>query len=446
MVRSRAAASQRYHAVPMATSTKTLTGPRPLAARVRALRPSATLAVGARAKELKAAGVDVLSFAAGEPDFDTPEPIKEAAKRAITDGMTKYAPVPGDNDSRSAIAEKLTTENRIPGVTPEHVVVSTGGKQSLFNLFMALLDPAGEGSEARRVILPVPAWVSYAPQAQLAGGEVHEVVTTPETAFKMTPEQLDEALTPDSRVLVLNSPSNPCGTMYSPDKIRALGAVIERVTTGPAPRCPHLVVVTDEIYEKLVFDGQEHFSIGSIPSIAERVLTVNGLSKAYAMTGWRVGYFAGSGDFGLEVAKATAKLQSQSTTAIPTFILPTLRVAFEQCQGFVEHLRSTFEQRAEVMYNGLTAIDGLVCPRPTGAMYAFPDVSAHFGKSSPKGTRIDSALAFSQALLDEHHVAIVPGEDFGTGGERCCRLTYACATEQIEKGIERLREFVESLR
>ena len=398
-----------------------------------------------RAKELKAAGVDVLSFAAGEPDFDTPEPIKEAARKAISDGLTKYAPVPGDPDARAAVAEKLTAENGIPGVSPAHVVISTGGKHSLYNLFMALHDPPGEDSDARRVILPVPAWVSYAPQARLAGGEVHEVVTTPDSGFKMTPEQLDEALTPDSRVLVLNSPSNPCGTMYSPDELRALGAVIERVTTGSAPRCPSLVVITDEIYEKLVFDGQEHLSIGSIPSISERVLTVNGLSKAYAMTGWRVGYFAGSGEFGLEVAKATSKLQSQSTTAIPTFILPTVRVAFEQCQGFVEQMRSAFEERARIMHAGLIAIDGLHCPRPTGAMYAFPDVSAHFGKTSPKGVRIESALSFSQALLDEHHVALVPGEDFGTGGEKCCRLTYACAPEQIEAGLDRIRAVVSSL-
>ncbi|MFU8829509.1 MAG: pyridoxal phosphate-dependent aminotransferase [Phycisphaerales bacterium] len=418
----------------------------PLASRVRALKPSSTLAVGARAKELQAAGVDVLSFAAGEPDFDTPQVIKDAAIRALQAGMTKYAPVPGSADARAAVAEKLTTENGIPGITPEHVVISTGGKHSLFNLFMALLDTPGEGLEARRVILPVPAWVSYAPQAVLAGGEVHEVVTEADSGFKMSPAQLKYALTPDARILVLNSPSNPCGTMYTPDELRVLGTIIHEATSGPNPRCPHLVVITDEIYEKLVFSGQEHFSIGSMPEIAERVITVNGLSKAYAMTGWRVGYFAGSGDFGLEVAKGAAKLQSQSTTAIPTFILPTLRVAFEQCTDFVEMLRTTFEARAGLMFDGLSAIDGLRCPRPTGAMYAFPDVSAHFGKSSPKGTRIDSALTFSQALLDEHHVALVPGEDFGTGGEKCCRLTYACGDEQIEKGIERLRAFVGSLR
>lgn len=430
----------------MATSTTARNHPGPLAARVRALKPSSTLAVGQRAAELKAQGVDVLSFAAGEPDFDTPQPIKDAAVQAIAAGKTKYAPVPGDLDSRSAIAEKLTRDNGIPGVTPDHVVVSTGGKQSLFNLFMALLDAEGEGSEVRRVVLPVPAWVSYAPQAELAGGVVHEVVTTSVNAFKMTPDQLDKALTPDARILILNSPSNPCGTMYTPDEIRDLASVIAKVTTGDSPRCPHLVVITDEIYETLVFEGQSHLSIGSIPEIAERVLTVNGLSKGYAMTGWRVGYFAGSGAFGLEVAKAAAKLQSQSTTCIPAFILPTIRVAFEQCGDFVEKLRSTFERRAALMYDGLSSIDGLDCPKPTGAMYAFPDVTSHFGKTSPKGAKIDSALAFSQALLDEHHVALVPGEDFGTGGEKCCRLTYACGNEQIEKGIERIRAFVDSLR
>lgn len=430
----------------MAAQSSFANHPGPLASRVRALRPSSTLAVGAKAKQLQAQGIDVLSFAAGEPDFDTPQPIKDAAIKAIQSGMTKYAPIPGDADSRNAVAEKLSRENGIPAVTPDHVVISSGGKHSLFHLFMALLDPQGEGCPARKVVLPVPAWVSYAPQAELAGGEVHEIRTEPSSGFKMSPSQLDNSLCKDARILVLNSPSNPCGTMYTPDELRDLGRVIKAVTSGPTPRCPHLVVITDEIYEKLIFAGQQHFSIGSLSSIAERVITVNGLSKAYAMTGWRVGYFAGSGEFGLEVAKAAAKLQSQSTTAIPSFILPTLRVAFEQCSEFVEMLRSTFEARAELMYQGLTAIDGFRCPRPTGAMYAFPDVSAHFGKTSTSGMVVQSALDFSQALLEEQHVALVPGEDFGTGGERCCRLTYACSNEQIEKGIERIRVFVDSLR
>ena len=410
-----------------------------LSDRVRALKPSATLAVNTMAAELRAAGTPVLSFAAGEPDFDTPEPIKRAAIRALEGGATKYAPVPGDAETRAVIAAKLTEENAIPGVTPEHVVLSSGGKHSLYQIFQALIGPE---SHARDVLLPVPAWVSYRPQIELAGGRVVELPTTAAGDFKISAEQLRHAITPGCRALVLNSPSNPCGTMYTPQELRDIAMVVDDAVRGPAPE---LVVISDELYEKIVFGGIEHLSIGSVEDIAERVVTVNGLSKAYAMTGWRIGYFAGSGAFGAELASGVRKLQSQSTTSIPTFFMPAVRAAITECAADVERMRSAFGARAELAYGLIREIPGLVCPRPTGAFYLFPDIGSLIGRRTPSGKRIGAAVDFASALLDERHVAVVPGEDFGAGGERCFRLTFACAEDQIREGIGRIAEFVSSL-
>ncbi len=408
-----------------------------LSARVSALRPSATLAVNARARELKAQGVDVLTFAAGEPDFDTPQPIKDAVAAALARGETKYAPVPGDPETRRLIADKLTRENAIPDCTAEHVVISSGGKQALYNLFQCLIQPGDE------VLLPVPAWVSFAPQVELAGGKVVEMTTRAADDFKITPDQLRAAISPRSKALVINSPSNPCGTMYTPAELRALGAVIEDAARAAAP---DLVVISDEMYEKILFGGVPHFSIGSIPGIAERVVTCNALSKTYAMTGWRIGYCAGSGAFGLKLSKALQALQGHSTTSIPTFLLPAVRVALTRCDADVERMRAAFAARAELTYGLVSKIPGVVCPRPTGAFYVFPDVSAHFGKASKGGRRITSAMEFAAALLDEHHVAVVPGEDFGSGGEKCVRITFACGEETIRKGMAKLGEFVAGLK
>ncbi len=414
-----------------------------LSERVARIKPSSTLAVGQRAKELKAAGVDVLSFAAGEPDFATPEPVCTAAKTAIDEGLTRYAPVPGDLPTRQAIADKLVRDNQLTGVTPDHVVVSTGGKQSLYLAFQALIDPPADHAQPpAEVIIPTPAWVSYRPQAELAGARVVELETTPDNDFKITPEQLHDAVSERSRVLVLNSPSNPCGTMYSEAELRDIAAVVARAAQE---RAPGLVVLSDEIYEKLTFGGIPHFSIGAVPEIAERTVTVNGLSKAYAMTGWRVGYLAGSGDFGLALAKAAAKLQSQLNTSIPAFIQPAIRAALDQCDDDVERMRRAFAQRAGVMHHALTQIPGLLCPKPTGAFYAFADVSRYFGKTSPAGAQVDSAVSFAAALLDERHMAVVPGEDFGGCGPRCIRLTFATDETTIRLGAQRLHDFIESL-
>ncbi|MDX2114756.1 MAG: pyridoxal phosphate-dependent aminotransferase [Planctomycetota bacterium] len=414
-----------------------------LSRRVGALKPSSTLAVNAKAAALKAQGVKVLSFAAGEPDFDTPQRIKASAIEALTRGETKYCPVPGDMATRAVLADKLSKENGIPGVTAEHVVISSGGKHSLYLVFQSLIDPPGAGEEPWEVLLPVPAWVSYAPQVELAGGRVVELLTEARGDFKITPDQLRRAITPRSRALVLNSPSNPCGTMYTPEELRAIGLVAAEAARTVAPE---LVVISDELYEKVIFGGIPHFSIGSMPELAGRTVTVNGLSKAFAMTGWRLGYAAGSGEFGLALSKAMQTLQSQSTTSVASFELPAIRTAITQCGEEVEQMRRAFARRAELIDGLVRRIPGLISPRPTGAVYIFPDVSAHFGKRSPGGVLIESASSFASALLDEQRVACVPGEDFGSGGERCCRFSFACSDEQISEGMERLGAFVASLR
>jgi aspartate aminotransferase len=415
-----------------------------VARRVSSLRPSSTLAVNAKARELEARGLRVLSFAAGEPDFDTPAPIRQAAIDALNRGETRYAPVPGDAQTRKMLAEKLTRENRLPNVTADHVVISSGGKQSLYQLFQTLIDPPISPNEApAEVLLPVPAWVSYAPQVELAGGRVVEIPTTAASEFKITPAQLKAAITPRSRALVINSPSNPCGTMYTPDELRALARVVNEAARTIAP---DLTIISDELYEKIIFGGIEHFSIGAIPEVAERTITVNGLSKAYAMTGWRIGYAAGSGEFGLKVASGLKTLQSQSTTSVATFVLPAIRVALTECTADVERMRQAFARRAELTYQLISEIPGLACPRPTGAFYVFPDVAAYFGKRTTKGRVIDSAAALATGLLEDSLVAVVPGEDFGSGGEKCIRITFACGDEQIREGIGRIREFLERLR
>ncbi len=421
---------------PDAAQTATTIG---LSRRVESLAPSSTLAVTALAKSLRAQGKDVLSFAAGEPDFDTPEPIKRAAIDAMQAGQTKYAPAPGDPATREVIASKLTNENGIPGVTADHVVISSGGKNSLYLLFQALLDPPLPGGAPPEVILPTPAWVSYKPQAEMAGGTVIEVPATAANEFKITPDQLASAITPNSRILCLNSPSNPCGTMYTPDE---LGALAQVVADAASTTCPDLVIVTDEIYEKIIYGGIEHRSIGSFPEVAERTVTVNGLSKAYAMTGWRIGYCAGSGEFGLRLAKAVTKLQGQLTTCVPTFFLPAIRVALTECAGEVEAMRKQFAQRAKLIHDRISAMDGVVCPKPTGAFYVFPDISAHFGRTTKGGATINSAKDFATALLNEHLVACVPGEDFLGDGPKCVRFSFACSSEQISQGMDRLGEFI----
>lgn len=407
-----------------------------LSDRVAQLKPSVTVAFGNRAKDMQRAGIDVLSFSLGEPDFDTPDRIKESAIAALRAGQTKYMPTLGDPATREVIATKLRDENGISGLTGDHVAISAGGKHVLYVAMHCLLQAGDE------VVLPVPAWVSYRPIVELAGAKVVEVPTTPQTDFKAKPEQFVAAINERTKMVILNTPSNPCGTMYTPDELKAIA---EAIAVRAEQVAPDLVVVVDEIYEKIVFGGIQHFSIGSIDRIANRTLTVNGLSKAYSMTGWRVGYCAMPGDFGAKLIKAMGTLQGQMTTNITSFVYPAIRTALTECADDVEMMRSAFAKRAEVITQELEKIPGLHCPTPTGAFYAFPDISSYFGQATPEGTTIGSSLDLCNALLESKHVALVPGEDFGGCGDQCIRISFACSENQIREGMARLGQFLGSL-
>jgi aspartate aminotransferase len=385
-----------------------------LAERTRGLSSSVTLAISSRAKAMQAAGVDVCNFGVGEPDFDTPLHIREAAKAALDAGKTKYAPAGGLPHLRELIAGKLNRENGLP-YRPEQVMVSTGGKQALFNVLFALLGP---GDQA---LIPVPYWVSYPEIVKLAGAEPVYLPTSEETGFKITPEQLRASVTDRTRLLIFNSPSNPTGAVYTPDEIRVLAEAIAALG---------IVVVSDEIYEKLVYDGVQHLSIGSLgQEILDLTVTCNGFSKAYAATGWRLGYAAGP----LPVMQAAINFQSHCTAGANTFAQYGAVAALEGPQEVVEQMRQVFERRRDLMVNGVRSISGLSCPVPQGAFYVFPNISA---------TGLDSE-AFCRQLLEDEQVALVPGTAFGSDGN--VRLSYATDEETIEKGIERLGRFVRSL-
>ena len=411
--------------------------------RVRSLKPSVTIGFMNRAKVMKAQGLDVLSFAAGEPDFDTPQPIKDAAIKALLAGQTKYMQTFGDPDTRNVLAKKLREENGIPGITADEITISSGGKHSLYNLCQVLFDIPKPGEAPFEAVLPVPAWVSYAPLVELAGGKVIEVPTTVESGFKASAAQIKAAITPRTRLVILNSPSNPCGTMYTPDDLKAIGRVCAEAADTIAP---NLLVLSDELYEKITYGGIPHYSIGSLPEIAERTITLNGLSKAYGMTGWRIGYTGMPGPFGKTFTQAMASLQGQQTTNLTAFIYPAIRVAIQECGPQVEVMRQAFAKRAEVINSLLSTLPGIKNAKATGAFYAFPDVSAHFGKTSKGGKKINSAMDMAEALLVENLLAFVPGEDFGGCGGNHLRISFACSEEQIKKGVERFAEFLAGLK
>lgn len=405
-----------------------------LSDRAKSIKPSTTLGVAARVKELKAQGVDVIGFGAGEPDFITPGNIREAAIGALNAGKTHYAPVPGEPEARAAIARKLKNENGI-ACSASDIVISTGAKQSIYLALQCLLDPG----KSQEVIVPTPAWVSYFPMVTLAGGKVIEVPGAVDNDFRMTPGQLEQAITRQTRAVMINNPSNPCGTMYPPDEMRALGEVLAKHD--------RITIISDEIYEKLVYGDSGSFSLGAMDSLAGRVITINGMSKAYAMTGWRIGYACSPAPAGQEspMAKAMAKLQSQMTSCITSFCYEAIIEALENSAEAVESMRQTFAKRGELMHGLLRAMPGLICPKPTGAFYVFPDISAHFGRSTSGGRKIDSALSFAEALLEEAKVAVVPGDDFGEAGKNHVRLSFACSDENITEGCKRMGEWLGTL-
>jgi aspartate aminotransferase len=399
------------------------------------MKESATLAVAAKAAALKAAGKPVIGFGVGEPDFDTPANIREAAKQAIDKGMTRYAPTPGDKASREAIAKKLRDENGI-ACNAQDITLTVGAKHAIYMSLMAIIEP-GAGDE---VILPTPAWVSYKPLIELAGAACIEVPSSVATNFKMTAAQLEAAITPRTRAVMLNSPSNPCGTVYTVKEFAALIDVLAKH--------PNITVVSDEIYEKLIYPeieaGLKHVSPGADARLADRTITINGMSKAFAMTGWRVGYLAAPGKNGV-LAKEIIKLQGQMTNSIPSFIMPAVVEALTNSAASVETMRQSFAARAALVHKLLSGIKRLNVCKSTGAFYSFPDIHACLGLKTSAGRVIDSAQAFAEALLEETFVAVVPGEDFGECARENIRISFACSEANIYEGLQRLEKFVTAL-
>ncbi len=384
-----------------------------LAKRVEQVTPSLTLAIDAKAKALKADGVDICSFSAGEPDFATPAHIVEAAKQALDAGKTRYGAAAGEPRLREAIAQKLQNDNGLC-YGAENVIVTNGGKHSLFNLMLALIDAGDE------VIIPAPYWVSYPEMVKLAGGAPVIVPTDEKSQFKITPTQLQQSITPKTKLFIINSPSNPTGMVYTPAELAALAEVI--VSND-------LLVVSDEIYEKLVYDGTQHVSIGTCsPEIYERTLVSSGFAKAYSMTGWRVGWLAGP----VEIIRAATRIQGHSTSNVCTFAQWGAIAALESSQACVETMRVAFAERRQAMFDRINAIPGLSCAKPEGAFYLFPSI-AKTGMTS---------LEFCDALLEEQQVALIPGIAFGADDH--IRLSYATDMDTIHRGMERLDKFVRS--
>jgi aspartate aminotransferase len=399
----------------------------PLADRVLQVSDSITLAVTAKANALKKAGVDVVGFGAGEPDFDTPVFIRDAAKAALDQGQTRYTPTPCMPELKAAIAKKFETDNGLP-YKPEQVTVGAGGKHCLYMAFMAVLNPGDE------VILPAPYWVSYPEQVKLAGGVSKVLVGRESNGFKIAPAELEAAITPKTKVLLMNSPSNPGGHAYTPAELKALADVVLKH--------PNVTVFSDEIYEKLVYDGLKFVSFAALdPALLDRTLTFNCHSKSFAMTGWRVGYIGGP----KPVIDAINKLQSQMTSHITSFCQMPAAIALTDPRGkeSVETMRLEFEKRARHMHRRLIELPGVTCVKPAGAFYCFPNVSSYFGKSAG-GTPVTEAVSFAAALLEQGHVAVVPGND--SGFDTHVRLSFATSMANIDKGIDRIAGFLKSMK
>ncbi len=394
-----------------------------LSKRALGVAPSMTLAVDTKAKQLRAQGADVVGFAAGEPDFATPDHIIAAAKAALDAGKTRYTPVPGELALREAICEKLKKDN---GLTydPSQIVVSTGAKQCLYNVFQATIDPGDE------VIIPGPMWVSYPEMVKLAGG-VPVIVDCPEQAgFKMTAEQFAAAITDKTVALVLNSPCNPTGAVYSRQELKAIADIC----------CEKdILIISDEIYELLVYEG-EHVSIASLsPEVQARTVVINGMSKAYAMTGWRLGYSACDA----ALAKVISNIQSQSTSNPNSFAQYGAIAALTGDMSQSLAMKEEFAARRVILCDGLNAIPGVSCTMPQGAFYVMAKVSGLYGKTTAQGAKITDSLSFCSALLDEALVAAVPGIAFAA--DEYVRLSYAISRENLQKGLDRIAAFAASL-
>jgi aspartate aminotransferase len=390
--------------------------------RAQAVPPSATMAVSAKAKQMQSDGIDVVSFGAGQPDFDTPDFIKHAAIEALKKGDTKYTATPGVIELRKAISEKLEKENGL-SYNPEQIVVNIGAKHSVYESMQATLDPGDE------VILPTPHWVTYPQTIKLAGAKAKIVQTKPENGHKITPDQLKDAINEKTAMLLLNSPNNPGGFTYTKDELSALAKVLEGTD---------VMVLSDEIYEKLVYGDTEFVSFAALSDDAcKRTITINGFSKAFAMTGWRLGFTAGP----VDIIKAMGRLQSHMTQNAVAFVQQAGIAAYKDAASAkcVEDMRAQFEKRGRHMAKRLNEIKGIKCPEPTGAFYCFPDVSEHFGRTIGD-TKIEGSMDFANSLLEQANVALVPGEPFGCDNN--VRLSFACSMEQIDKGLDRIAKWL----
>ena len=394
-----------------------------LSDRLNRLAPSATLAMSQKSSEMKAQGIDVINMSVGEPDFNTPENIKEAAKKAIDDNFSRYSPVPGYPDLRKAIVAKLKNENGLD-YTVNEVIVGTGGKQGICNVILALVNPGDE------VIIPAPYWVSYPQMAKLAGGVPVIVNAGFDQDFKMTPEQLEAAITPKTKMLILCSPSNPTGSVYSKEELAALADVLRKH--------PDVFVLADEIYEHINYIGKHH-SIAQEPGLKEQVIIANGVSKAYAMTGWRIGFLAGPE----WIIKGCNKLQGQYTSGTCSVSQKAAEAAYTLDQSAVEEMRQAFERRRDLIVKLAKEVPGLEVNIPQGAFYLFPKCNSYFGKSNGNKT-INNSTDFAMYLLEEAHVATVGGDAFGDPD--CFRMSYATSDENIKEAIRRIKEALSKLK
>ena len=389
--------------------------PRPpeLSARAVGLKPSLTLAIGAQAKALQQAGRDICSLSAGEPDFDTPDFIVEATRQALRDGITRYGPAAGDPELRAAVAEKLSSGNGI-ATTPEQVLITNGGKQAIYNLFQVLLNPGDE------VLLPAPYWLSYPEMAALAGAKVKLIPTHAEEGFRLDLTDVEAAISPRSRLLVLNSPGNPTGRVMKRQELEDVAELVRRH--------PQLLVMSDEIYEFLLAEGEQHHSFAAIaPDLADRCFTVNGFAKGWAMTGWRLGYLAGHQD----VIKAAAALQSQSTSNVCSFAQRGALAAIQGPRDCVSAMAESYNRRRQLLTEGLQVIEGITLVEPRGAFYAFPQLPESAGGS----------MDFCRRALEQAGLAVVPGLAFGN--DRCIRLSCAVSRETIRDGLSRLTQLLD---
>ena len=392
---------------------------------LKRIKPSPTIAVTQKAKELKAAGKDVIGLGAGEPDFDTPDNIKKAAIDAIQAGDTKYTAVDGTKDLKEAIVKKFKRENNL-NYTIDQITVGAGGKHVIYNLMMATLNKGDE------VIIPAPYWVSYPDIVLLAGANPIVIECSEEQGFKLSAKDLEAKITNNTKWLILNSPSNPTGACYSEQEIKNLSQVLKRN--------PHVNILSDDIYEHITYDDFKFFTIAQIPEIKNKVITMNGVSKSYAMTGWRIGYAAGDKD----IIKAIAKIQSQSTTNPSSISQAAAVEALNGKQDFIPVRAKAFQERRDFVVNSLNAIEGISCLKPQGAFYVFPNCKGLIGKKDKSGKKITNDTEFVQSLLESNDVAVVQGSAFGLEG--FFRISYATSMEKLEIAMKRIKSFCESLK